>query len=149
MSVMVDGTHDGGSRAVETVRGYFTTERNIEGLNLLEMESVLGYPRGQLLEGARVLVLLEQPAVGQFVFAGSTLTPDADDLVPIAQRRNFSTPHAWLGQRLVKVKPNLPPIKGVSWPRARRPVEQWQLCVPVAAQEVCRLAAQDVYWRRR
>jgi len=136
------------SLGLENVRGYFTVERNIEGLNLLEMESVLGYPRGQLLEGARVLVLLEHPAVGQFVFAGSTLTPDAEDLVPVGQRQNFPTPHAWLGQRLVKVRPNLPPIKGVRWPRAKRPVEQWQLCVPVAAKEVSRLAAQDVYWRR-
>ena len=53
---------------------------NIEGLNLLAMESALGYLRGQPLQGARVLVLLEQPSVGQFVFAGSTLTPNADDL---------------------------------------------------------------------
>jgi hypothetical protein len=96
-----------------------------------------------------VLVLVAPPTVGQFVFAGSTLTPDAEDLVPIARRQNVPIPHAWLGQRLVKVKPSLPPIKGVSWPRAKRPVEQWQLCVPVAAQEVCRLSAQDVYWRRR
>ena len=148
MSAIGDA-HDNESPGVEKVRGYFTIERNIEGLTLLEMESALGYPRGQLLQGARVLVLLEQPAVGQFVFAGSTLTPSADDLVPIAQRQNFPTPHAWLGQRLVKVKPNLPAIKGVPWPRAKRPVEQWQLSVLVAAKEVCRLAAQDRYWRRR
>jgi hypothetical protein len=134
---------------VESVRGYFTIERNIEGLNLLEMELTLGYPPGQLRQGARVLVFLEPPLVGQFVFAGSTLTPDADDLVPAAQRRNVPIPHAWLGQRLVKVKPNGAPITNVSWPRASRPVEQWQLCVPVAAREVCRLAAQDRYWRRR
>lgn len=134
---------------VEKVRGYFTLERNIEGLNMLEMESALGYPQGQLLEGARVLVLLEHPAVGQFVFAGSTLTPDADDLVPVAQRRDFPTPHAWLGQRLVKVRPILSPIRGVKWPRAKQPVEQWQLCVPVGAREVCRLVGQDVYWRGR
>lgn len=134
--------------AVEQVTGYFTIERNIEGLNLREMESVLGYPPGQLFGGARVLVLLAQPLVGQFVFAGSTLTPNADDLVPVAKRQNFPIPHAWLGQRVVKVKPNLPPAPGV-WPRAARPVEQWQLCVPVAAREVCRLAGPDVYWRRR
>ena len=86
--------------------GDFTIERNIEGLNLLEMESALGYPRGQLLQGARVLVLLEQPSVGQFVFAGLTLTPNADDSVPIGRRQNFPIPGAWWGERLVKVKPS-------------------------------------------
>jgi len=143
MSIAGDPGH-----TIEEVRGYFTTERNIQGLDLREMESALGYLPGQLREGARVFVLLNQPSVGQFVFAGSTLTPDAEDLAPIARRQNFPTPHAWLGQRLVKVRPNLPPIQGQRWPRASRPVEQWQLCVPIAAKEVCRLAAQDRYWRR-
>ena len=106
------------------------------------MESALGYPRGQLLQGARVLVLLEQPSVGQFVFAGSTLTPNADDLVPIVRRQNFPIPGAWWGERLVKVEPILPPVKGAPWPRAKRPVEQWQLCVPVGAKEVCRPACR-------
>ncbi len=147
MSLQANAGGDGSS--IEQVRGYFTIERNIEGLNLERMESALGYPPGQLTAGARVLVLLHQPSVGQFVFAGSTLTPDADDLVPLAERRNFPIPHAWLGQRLVKVKPNLSPIKGVPWPRAKTPVEQWQLSVPVAAKEICRLGGQDVYWRRR
>jgi hypothetical protein len=148
MAVTVGGRGDD-ARAAEPVTGYFTVERNIVGLNLLEMESALGYPRDQLQEGARVLVLLEQPLVGEFVFAGSTLTPGADDLVPMAKRRNFPIPHAWLGQRLVKVKPIVPPVKGVIWPRASRPVEQWQLCVHVDASEVCRLGPRDVYWRRR
>jgi hypothetical protein len=146
--MMVDA-HSNESAAGEEVRGYFTIERNLEGLNLIAMEAALGYPRGQLLQGARVLVLLEQPSVGQFVFAGSTLTPNADDLVPMVLRQSFPTPGAWWGERLVKVKPILPPVKGAQWPRAKRPVEQWQLCVPVAAKEVCRLGAQDVYWRRR
>jgi hypothetical protein len=146
---MTADAHGGESPAGEEVRGYFTIERNIEGLNLLEMESALGYPRGQLLEGARVLVLLEQPSVGQFVFAGSTLTPNADDLVPIVRRQNFPIPGAWWGQRLVKVKPILPPVKGgAPWPRAKKPVEQWQLCLAVPAKEVRRLGARDVYWRR-
>src|SRR5688572_23439461 len=107
---------------IEKLAGYFTVERNVQGVNLFDLESMLGYPPGQLLHGARVFVLLQQPSVGQFVFAGSTLTPDASDLVPIAQRRNVPIPGAWLGQRLVKVKPNLPPIKGVTWPRAKSPV---------------------------
>jgi len=136
------------SSGIEELAGYFTVERNIQGLNLVEMESTLGYPRGQLVQGARVLVLLEQPSVGQFVFAGSTLTPDAEDLVPISQRQNSPVPGAWLGQRLVKVQPNLPPIKGVTWPRAATPVEQWQLTQPVKMKEVCRLGPKEVYWRR-
>ena len=63
----IAGAHGAGSSAVEHVRGYFTVERNIEGLSLQEMESALGYPPGQLRHGARVLVLLAQPTVGQFV----------------------------------------------------------------------------------
>ena len=146
MSPTPHGGHQ--SAPTEPVAGYFTIERSIEGLNLADMEQALGYPKGQLSAGARVLVLVNQPMPGQFVFAGSTLTPDAEDLVPVAQRQNFPVPHAWLGQRLVKVKPILPPIKGVPWPRAKRPVEQWQLSVRATAREICRLTGQDVYWRR-
>jgi hypothetical protein len=147
MAATVDAP-SGESFGIEKLAGYFSLERNIEGLNLLDLESTLGYPPGQLLQGARILVLLEQPSVGQFVFAGSTLTPDAGDLVPIARRQNVPIPGAWLGQRLVKVKPNLPPIKGVTWPRAKTPVEQWQLTELVKMKEVCRLGPKDVYWRR-
>ena len=74
--------------------------------------------------------------------------PDAEDLVPIARRQNFPIPGAWLGQRLVKVKPLLPPLKGVKWPRAKTPVEQWQLTKLVKMKEVCRLGPKDVYWGR-
>jgi hypothetical protein len=139
---------DSSPAGVVELAGYFTVERNIEGLNLLEMEATLGYPSGQLVQGARIFVLLEQPSVGEFVFAGSTLTPDASDLVPVSQRRNFPIPGAWLGQRLVKVKPNLPPIKGIAWPRAERPVEQWQLTKLVKMKEIRQLGPSDVYWRR-
>jgi hypothetical protein len=146
MSLRVKAGDDGST--IEQVYGYFTIERNIEGLDLARLERAIGYPQGQLAAGARILILLNRPSVGQFAFAGSTLTPDAEDLVPLTERRNFPIPHAWLGQRLVKVKPNLPPMRG-KWPRATTPVEQWQLTVPVAAKEVCRLSGQDVYWRRR
>jgi hypothetical protein len=147
MTATVDASY-GEPFGIEKLAGYFTVERNIEGLNLLDLESTLGYPPGQFLQGARVFVLVAPPSVGQFVFAGSTLTPDARDLVPLAQRRNVPIPGAWLGQRLVKVKPNLPPIQGVSWPRAKAPVEQWQLTELVTMKEVCRLGPNDVYWRR-
>jgi hypothetical protein len=132
---------------IEELAGYFTIERNIEGLNLPGLESAIGYLPGQLAQGARILVLQEQPSVGQFVFAGSTLTPNADDLVPIELRRNIPIPGAWLGQRLVKVKPMLPPIAG-RWPRAKAPIEQWLLTTPVKMREVCRLGPADAYWRR-
>ena len=147
MAATVDGP-TGQPFGIERLAGYFTVERNIQGLNLPDLESTLGYPPGQLRQGARIFVLLEQPSVGQFVFAGSTLTPDAGDLVPIALRRNVPIPGAWLGQRLIKVKPNLPPIKGIDWPRAKRPTEQWQLTALVKMKEVCRLGPTDVYWRR-
>jgi hypothetical protein len=147
MSVTANAHAEGSP--VEMVGGYFTLESNIDGRNLPAMESALGYHPGQLAQGARVLLLLQQPSVGQFVFAGSTLTPDAEDLVPVAQRRNVPVPHAWLGQRLVKVKPILPPMRGVRWPRATTPVEQWCLCIPVSAREVRRLTVNDTYWRRR
>jgi len=132
---------------METVRGYFTVERNIVGSTLREMESKLGFRPGRLTHGARVLVLLRQPSVGEFAFAGSTRYSDADGLVGLDQRRNFPIPHAWLGQRLVKVEPNLPHTVFESYPPARSPVEQWELLVPIPAEEVRRLTVNDVYWR--
>jgi hypothetical protein len=86
---------------MEYITGYFTVERNIVNANLRELESKLGLPPGWLAPAARVLVFLQQPLVGQFVFAGSTLTPGADDLVNEKLRRNFPVPGAWLRQRLV------------------------------------------------
>ncbi len=134
---------------MEYVTGYFTVERNIVGSSLREMESKLGLRPGRLTDGARVLALVRQPSVGEFVFAGSTLYSDAKGLVEVGRRGNVPIPHAWLGQRLVKVVPNLPHSPGELYPAAKSPVEQWQLLVPVAAEEVCQLDAQQVYWRRR
>jgi hypothetical protein len=136
---------------MELVKGYFTIERNIEGLTPHDMESKLGFRPGRLTAGAKVLVLVRQPSVGEFVFAGSTVYPDGDGLVAIERRRNFPIPHAWLGQRLVKVQPNLPHSPSEYYPSAigKSPVEQWQLIVPLGAEEVCRLTAYQPYWRRR
>jgi hypothetical protein len=53
---------------MEYVTGYFTIERNIVGATLPEMETRLGLRPGRLARGARVLVLLRQPLVGEFVF---------------------------------------------------------------------------------
>ena len=134
---------------MEFITGYFTVERNIVGSTLREMESKLGLRPGRLTHGARVLVLLRQPSVGQFVFAGSTLYSNAQGLVEVGRRGNVPIPHAWLGQRLVKVVPNLKHTGDETYPAAKSPVEQWQLLVPAAAEEVCQLDAQEVYWPRR
>jgi hypothetical protein len=134
---------------MEQVTGYFTVERNIVGLSLREMESKLGLRPGRLTPGARVLALLRQPPVGQFVFAGSTLYSDAKGLVNVEQRRTVSVPHAWLGQRLVKVVPNLGHSSFEWYPSARSPVEQWKLLVPVLAEQVCELGIDQKYWPGR
>lgn len=107
---------------MEYVTGYFTIERNIVGATLPEMETRLGLRPGRLARGARVLVLLRQPLAGEFVFAGSTLYSDARGLVGVDQRKNVPVPHAWLGQRLVKVVPNL---LHANWNRIRRPSRRW------------------------
>jgi hypothetical protein len=132
---------------MEYVKGYFTVERNIVGSNLREMELKLGFRPGRLTNGVRVLVLLRPPRVGEFVFAGSTRYSDADGLVGIDQRKDVPIPHAWLGQRLVKVEPHLPHSAFEWYPRAQSPVEQWQLLVAIPAREVCRLTVQQTYWR--
>jgi len=134
---------------MEKVTGYFTIERNIVGLSLPEMESKLGFRPGRLTRGARILVLARQPMVGQFVFAGSTLYSDAKGLVDIELRRNVPIPHAWLGQRLVKVDPVLAHTADESYPAASSPVEQWKLLVPVDAKPECRLELRQAYWPRR
>ena len=133
---------------MEYVTGYFTIERNIVGATLPEMETRLGLRPGRLARGARVLVLLRQPLAGEFVFAGSTLYSDARGLVGVDQRKNVPVPHAWLGQRLVKVVPNLPHSESERYPSAKSPVEQWQLLMPVQAEQVCELPGQQTYWRR-
>lgn len=134
---------------MELVSGYFTTQRNIVGLSLREMESALGLRPGRLTLGARVLALARQPLVGEFAFAGSTLYSDGKGLVDVELRRNVSVPHAWLGQRLVKVIPTLAHSSLEWYPAARSPVEQWKLLVSVPAEQVGQLAPHQRYWPRR
>jgi hypothetical protein len=138
--------------SVEHVRGYFTIERNIVGLTLREMELALGFRPGRLAPGARVLVLQRQPLVGEFVYAASTLRSDAKGLVGVDQRlaaASTTIPHAWLGQRLVKIHPSLPHSDAEVYPSAQTPVEQWQLLRPVPAEEVARLSGSQAYWPPR
>jgi hypothetical protein len=134
---------------MKPVKGYFTVERNIVGLSLREMETTLGFRPGRLARGARILVLVRPPNPGEFVFAGSTRYPNADGLVDLAQRRNVPVPHAWLGQRLVKVDPIIAHTDEEQYPRAHTPVEQWELVAPVYAEVICSLGPRDTYWRRR
>jgi hypothetical protein len=133
---------------MEYVTGYFTIERNIVGCSLRELESKLGFRPGRLTDGARFLALVRPPAVGQFVFAGSTRYSDAKGLVDVGKRRNVPIPHAWHGQRLIKVQPNLQHTATEWYPTASSPVEQWQLLVPIGAEEICQLTSDQVYWPR-
>ena len=133
---------------MEKVTGYFTIERNLIGLSPREMETRLGFRPGRLTRGARILVLARQPNLDEFIFAGSTKYSGAKGLVDAKLRRVASMPHAWLGQRLVKVDPNLPHSELESYPMAESPVEQWQLVKPVDASEVCRLTVDQKYWGR-
>jgi hypothetical protein len=131
---------------MEYASGYFTVERNIIGSDLNEIESKLGFQQGRLALGARVLALLRQPAAGEFAFAGSTRYSGARGLVQLRQRLNFPVPHAWFGQRLIKVVPN--DSGPDSYPPATTPVEQWQLLVQIPAKVVCELNLRQKYWPR-
>jgi hypothetical protein len=133
---------------MEKVTGYFTIDRNLVGLSPREMETSLGFRPGRLTPGARILVLVRQPTLDDFIFAGSTRYSDANGLVDASQRRLTSIPHAWLGQRLVKVAPILPHSDFEWYPTAKTPIEQWQLIRPVDARELCRLTVEQRYWGR-
>jgi hypothetical protein len=130
-----------------TIKGYFTTERNIRGLTTQEIERKLGFRPGRLTHGARVLVLDREPCPGEFLPAGSTLFSGGKGLNADELRRTTFMPGAWLGQRLVKVKPDLPDSASESYPPAPSiAAEQWILTQDVPAHEVCRLKAGDRYW---
>jgi hypothetical protein len=133
---------------LEKVSGYFTIERHLVGADVREITKKLGFPPNYLLHGARVLVIVEKIEVGDFLFAGSTWYPDEDGnpkgLVSRDQRRNFPIPGAWLGERLVKIKP-IVRLKPAPFPRAGSPVEQWQLLVEKQAREVDRLLGTRKY----
>jgi hypothetical protein len=84
-----------------------------------------------------------------FLFAGSAWYPDDGDgnpkgLVSRDHRRNFPIPHAWRGQRLVKIKP-IVETRTAPFPRAGSPVEQWQLLVEKQAPAVDRLVGKRKY----
>ena len=133
---------------LEKVAGYFTIERHIVGADVAEITRKLGFPPNYLRHGARILVIVDRVEVGEFLFAGSTWYPDEDGnpkgLVSRDQRRDFPIPGAWLGQRLVKIKP-IVRLQTAPFPRATSPVEQWQLLVEKQAREVDRLSGTRKY----
>jgi len=132
--------------------GYFTIERHIVGLTVREIESKVGYRAGLLAAGARIFVFTQQPEVGQFVFAGSTLYSDAEGLVSVEQRLKAAStviPGAWAHERLIKIVPvQPPPAERDSYPQAEPPVEQWQLLVRLPAELVCELKGEQRYYPR-
>ena len=128
------------------VQGYFTIERNILGLTPQQMETRLGFRPGRLTSGAHILVLQGEPNPGEFESAGSTWFPDGRGLNREEINRTAFSPGAWLGQRLVKVQPNLPHSESEYYPVANSPVEQWKLKVRFPAYEVRRLAFTEQYW---
>jgi len=134
------------------LRGHFTIERRIEGLNLRGLETTIGYKDGLLTAGARIYVFTEQPQIGQFVFAGSSITPAAKDLVSPEERMKTSNvaPGAWLNERLVKVVPIQKPSNDPdNYPRAKSPAEQWVLLVPLPVKFLRDLHGDQRYYRHR
>ncbi len=133
------------------VKGYFTIERNILGRTTQEIELVLGFRRGRLTSGAKILALLREPNHDEYEPAGSTLFPQREGLRLKELIETRFRPGAWLGQRLVKVVPNLlhnfnewyppAPLSGVA--------EQWILTKLVPAIEVGRLAVGERYYPRK
>ncbi|MGE3173963.1 MAG: hypothetical protein AB7O97_15160 [Planctomycetota bacterium] len=135
------------SREQKPITGYFTIERNLEGLSTLDMERRLGFPTGRMAAGAKVWLLSRHPDLGQFESWGSTLTPDGDGLNRAVMLR-CGIPGAWYGQRLVKVEPVIRHVDGDEYPRATgMPVEQWRLTVEILAHLACVLQPGARYWK--
>ena len=133
------------------VKGYFTIERNILGLSTQEIERVLGFPRGRLTSGAKILALFREPYHDEYEPAGSTLFPQRQGLRLKELIETRFRPGAWVGQRLVKVVPDSPHSVTEWYPPAplSGAVEQWLLTKLVPAIEVGRLAVGERYYPRR
>lgn len=129
----------------ETVAGYFTIERCIEGLTPRQMEGALGLPAGYFSAGCRIYVLLAQPRIGEFEQRGSSRYPDGKGLNRTQLTRTNFIPTAWLNQRLVKVKPRYD-LCGLEFPASATPVEQWKLIDGVPAQPICVVEPDQKYY---
>lgn len=127
----------------------FTIESNIRGLKTQEIEARLGFRKGRLTLGARVFALDKEPGPEEYEAASSTLYPKAKGLDAKELEVTKARPGAWLGERIVKVVPDLPhsefewypPVHGIA-------AEQWILKKDVIGYEVCRLAVGETYWGR-
>jgi hypothetical protein len=132
----------------EMKAGYFTVEKNIVGLSTQEIERMLGFRPGRLTQGARIFVLEREPKRGEFVPAGSTLYPDAKGLNSKELERTAFLPGAWLGERLLKVEPELPHNSAEWYPQAGPSRgEQWKLIQKIPMREVKKLRVGEKYWR--
>jgi hypothetical protein len=164
VAITVEVADPKGGILMPTVSGYITLEKNITGLSLEEIEWTLGLPTKYLSPAAQVFRLKQLPMVGQFAFAGSTITPDhKNELVEISKRSNIPIPGTWWHQRLVKVKPPAPHASEDEFPRSPSPVrrnngsfvdsrghvEQWILLVKVDAELVRELKRGEKYWPPR
>ena len=128
--------------------GYFTIERNILSLTPRKMELVLGFRRGRLTHGARIVALDREPRIDEFEPRGSTLFPDGIGLDRAGLHASKFIPGAWLGERLVKVEPILPHNAFEWYPPSPTAVEQWKLVKPISGHEICTLSADQPYWGR-
>lgn len=57
------------------VRGFFTLERDLLNKSLFEMESLLGYQKGRLKQGADILILNPPTKATDFEVMGTTVFP--------------------------------------------------------------------------
>lgn len=130
---------------MDMVTGYFTTENNIVGKTIWEIERVLGLPAGLLAGGVSILVLERTPRLDEFEAKGSTRRADGRGLNAEVVERTKFLPGAWVNRRLVKVVPaNRPPdlhypdVTGIA-------AEQWRLVSDVPARLRCVLQPGQVY----
>lgn len=127
------------------LKGCFTIERNIRGLTTQQIEARLGFRRGRLTHGARILALDREPYPNEYESLGSTFFPNGAGLNAKQLEKTKFRPGAWLGQRLVKVEPNLPHSSFEWYPRSSSAAEQWRLIKAVPAHETCRLTVGETY----
>lgn len=57
------------------VRGFFTLEKDLLNKSLFEMESLLGYEKGRLRQGADILILSPPSRATDFEIMGTTMFP--------------------------------------------------------------------------
>ena len=93
------------------VKGFFTLERDLLNKNLFEMESLLGYQKGRLKQGADILILSPPTRATDFEVMGTTVFPGHKfENSPLQQSINSNSKKErdlsiFRRQRLIKVAP--------------------------------------------